>query len=224
MTISEAKGLGLEIIYLKEITSTHKVLIEGLCNGSFTAPVALCADVQTSGVGSRGNSWQTGEGNLFLSFCLDVDSLPPDLPKNSISIYFSYILKKALAEFGSKTFLKWPNDFYLGDKKIGGMITKIVKDKTIVCSVGINLKSAPENFAIIDVNIDKFSLLKSLFLKLKEDILWKDIFIEYQVEFKKSQRFLYYDEIEKKKISLKSARLQKDGSIEINGRKVYSLR
>ncbi len=224
MIISEVKGLGLEIIYLKEITSTHKILIEGLDDGSFTSPVALCAEVQTSGVGSRGNSWQAGEGNLFLSFCLDIDSLPLDLPKNSMSIYFSYVLKKVLAEFGSKVFLKWPNDFYLGDKKIGGMITKTIKNKIVVCSVGINLKSAPENFAIIDINIDKILLLKSLFLKLKEDILWKDIFIEYQVEFRQSQCFLYYDEIQKKKISLKSARLQKDGSIELNGRKVYSLR
>lgn len=224
MIISEEKGLVLEIIYLKETTSTHKVLIESIQNGEFKDSIALSADVQTSGVGSRDNSWQGGDGNLFLSFALDIDKLPDDLPKNSMSIYFSYLMKETLSNLGSNLFLKWPNDFYLGDKKIGGTITKILKDEIVVCSMGINLKSAPENFEIIDINIDKILLIESFFLKLKEDIFWKKIFRKYKVEFRQSQRFLYYDEVRKSKVSLMDAKLLEDGSIELNGRKVYSLR
>ena len=224
MIISEGKGLGLEITYLKETTSTHKVLVEGIQSGIFKAPLALSADVQTSGVGSRDNSWQGGDGNLFLSFALKGDKLPADLPRNSLSIYFSYLMKETLSEFGSNLFLKWPNDFYLGDKKIGGTITKVLKDDVVVCSMGINLKTSPENFEIIDINIDKILLIESFFLKLKQDILWKKIFRKYKVEFSKSQRFLYYDEVRKEKVSLKDAKLLEDGSIELNGREVYSLR
>lgn len=214
----------LEIIYLKETTSTHKRLIEGIQSGTYKAPLVLNAEVQTSGVGSRDNSWQGGDGNLFLSFCLEVDNLPADLPKNSMSIYFSYLMKETLSEFGSNLFLKWPNDFYLGDKKIGGTITKVLKDDIVVCSMGINLKNAPKDFEIIDINIDKVLLIESFFLKLKEDILWKKVFRKYRVEFRQSQRFLYYDEVQKKKVSLKDAKLLADGSIELNGREVYSLR
>ncbi len=214
----------LEIIYLKETSSTHKVLIQKLQNGSLKAPVALSADVQKNGVGSLGNSWQSMEGNLFLSFSLHLDALSSDIPKHSFSIYFSFIMKEVLKEFGSKVFLKWPNDFYIEDKKIGGTITKVISGDILVCSMGINLKNSPENFETIDINIDKISLIKSFFLKLKEDILWKYIFMKYQVEFEKSRSFLYYDEREKKKISLQDAKLQKDGSIELNKREVYSLR
>ncbi len=216
--------MGLEIIYLKETTSTHKVLIDGLLNGEFKTPIALTAEIQTSGVGSRNNSWQGGNGNLFLSFCVDINSLPSDLPKASMSIYFSYLLKELFSAYGSKLFLKWPNDFYLNDKKIGGTITKILKDEIVVCSIGVNLKNAPENFEIIDIDIDKIVLIESFLLKLKEDILWKKIFRKYKVEFRQSQRFLYYDEVRKEKVSLKDAKLLSDGSIELNGRKVYSLR
>jgi BirA family biotin operon repressor/biotin-[acetyl-CoA-carboxylase] ligase len=214
----------LEIIYLKDTTSTHKVLIAGLESGKFKPPFAISADIQTDGVGSKNNSWIGEEGNLFLSFCVDINSLPSDLPKQSMSIYFSYLLKEVLAEFGSKLFLKWPNDFYLGDKKIGGTITKILKDKFVVCSIGLNLKNAPEEFEIIDIEVDKISLIESYFLKLKQDIFWKNIFSKYQVEFSKSQRFSYYDEVLKEKVFLKDAKLQKDGAIVLNKREVYSLR
>ena len=214
----------LEIIYLKNSPSTHLELIEKLQKGTFTVPVALIAETQHSGIGSRGNNWQGLDGNLFLSFALDIDTLPNDLPKHAMSIYFSYIMKETLSEFGSSVFLKWPNDFFLNDKKIGGTITKILKDKNVVCSMGINLKNAPENFETIDINIDNNLLIESYFLKLKQDIFWKKIFRKYQVEFSKSQRFLYYDEVEKKKVSLKDAKLQEDGSILLYGRKVYSLR
>jgi len=224
LIIFEVKGLVLEIIYLKETTSTHKVLISKLQNRELKAPVALVADKQTQGVGSRENSWIGYEGNLFLSFSLKLETLPQDLPKSAISIYFSYMMKEVLNKSGSSVFLKWPNDFYIDDKKIGGTITKILNDEILVCSMGINLKNSPEEFSIIDINIDKILLIESLFLKLKEDIFWKDIFRKYQVEFKKSRYFSYYDKMQKKKVSLKFARLLDDGSIELNGRKVYSLR
>ncbi len=214
----------MEIVYLKETTSTHKVLVEKILNKSFKPPIALVADRQIAGVGSKNNRWIGYEGNLFLSFCLRLDSLPSDLPKQSMSIYFSYILKDVLAEFGSKLFLKWPNDFYLGDKKIGGCITKILKDEFVVCSIGLNLKNAPKEFEIIDIKVDKISLIESYFLKLKQVIFWKKIFSKYQVEFEKSRSFSYYDEVVKKKVSLEDAVLQKDGTIVLNNREVYSLR
>ena len=214
----------MEIVYLKNSPSTHVELIEKIQTGELKAPIALVAEVQTAGVGSRENSWIGGEGNLFLSFAIKLDTLPSDLPKASMSIYFSYLLKEVLAEFGSKVFLKWPNDFYIENKKIGGTITKILKDDILVCSIGLNLKNAPENFETIDINIDKNILIKNFFLKLKQVVFWKKIFSKYQVEFKQSRCFLYYDDISKKKVSLESAKLQEDGSILLNDRKVYSLR
>ena len=214
----------MEIVYLKETTSTHKVLVEKILNEEFKPPIALVADRQVAGVGSKDNTWIGYEGNLFLSFCVRLDSLPKDLPKQSMSIYFSYILKEVLAQMGSKLFLKWPNDFYIGDKKIGGTITKVLKDEFVICSIGLNIKNAPKDFEIIDIKIDKISLIKSFILKLKQDIFWKNIFSKYQVEFSKSRHFLYYDETLKKKVSLKDAKLQKDGAIVLNNREVYSLR
>ncbi len=214
----------MEIRYLEEIASTHLFLVDSVRTGKIVPPFAVSAERQTCGVGSRGNSWKGMEGNLFLSFALHEAMLVPDLPKQSMSIYFSYLLKEVLAAFGSRVWLKWPNDFYIGDKKAGGTITAVVRGDIVVCSIGLNLKNAPSEFATLDINIAKKALLEAYFLKIKQHIFWKDIFRKYKVEFLQSTGFQYFDSAAQKKLHLKDAVLQDDGSIIVENRRIYSLR
>ena len=218
------RGYQLEIYYHDSLPSTHRFLEEGLRTKKLTPPLAIIANSQTEGIGSRGNAWTGLEGNLFLSFCLSKEALPSDLPLASTSIYFSFIMIEVFKELGSKTWLKWPNDFYLGDKKLGGTITTVISDKFILCSMGINLKNAPKDFEIIDINIEKHLLIEKYFLKLKQVIFWKDVFRQYEIEFEKSRCFFYTDRASGKKISLKNATLLEDGSIMIENKRIYSLR
>ncbi len=213
----------LEIISYKSIGSTHSYLIDSIRKKQLFAPIAIIADTQTNGVGSRDNEWKGLEGNLFLSFCLEKDTLPSDLPISSMSIFFAFILKELLTSYGSKVWIKWPNDFYLEDKKIGGVITKLI-GQNVICSIGLNLEKYPENFDKLDIRINKFYLLSKYFLKLKNSFFWKEIFIKYQVEFSKSRAYSYYDPAIKRRLSLKDSVLVEDGSILIENRRVYSLR
>ncbi len=218
------KGWVLEIVYHDSLPSTHRFLEEGLRGKKLIPPLAIVSERQTEGVGSRGNVWKGLEGNLFLSFCLSRGRLPSDLPQASTSIYFSSIMIAVLREFGSHVWLKWPNDFYLKDKKIGGTITSLISGESVLCSMGINLKNAPEDFEIIDVNIEKNVLIEKYFLKLKQVIFWKDIFRQYEIEFEKSRSFFYTDSLSGRKVSLRKASLLEDGSIMIENRRIYSLR
>lgn len=179
------------------------------------------ANSQTDGVGSRGNRWHSVEGNLFLSFAFLQKDLPQDLKLESASIYFSYILKETLEEFGSYVWLKWPNDFYINDKKIGGMITNLV-DGALICGVGLNMTYAPEGFAKLDIDLDRDELLKKYFYNIEKKSLWKQVFSKYKIEFCKNQNFYTHDK--NLIISLKDASLQSDGSIVANGERIYSLR
>jgi BirA family biotin operon repressor/biotin-[acetyl-CoA-carboxylase] ligase len=214
----------LEIVYHDSIPSTHRALEVALREGLCKAPIAYVANHQSAGVGSRGNRWQEGEGNLYLSFALLKDRLPDDLPLASTSIYFSFIMIELLRSLGSLVWLKWPNDFYLGDKKVGGTITTVISGEIVLVSMGINLQNAPKNFETIDIVIEKDLLIEKYFLKLKQVILWKDIFRQYQIEFEKSRHFFYTDREHQKKVSLRDATLLEDGSIMIENRRVYSLR
>lgn len=211
----------MKIINLKEIDSTHKFLKEYIQSNGYLEPLCISADLQTSGIGSRGNLWIGKEGNLFFSFVLKKENLPNDLPIQSSSIYFSYILKKVLKSYGSKLWLKWPNDFYVENKKIGGTITN-VSGELLYCGIGLNLLWVEEDFGKLDIIINKEKLLEDYFLLLSEKVLWKEIFREFKIEFQLSLEF--FATINNIKQPLKEALLNKDGSITVNNEKVFSLR
>jgi BirA family transcriptional regulator, biotin operon repressor / biotin---[acetyl-CoA-carboxylase] ligase len=92
------------------------------------APVCVGAFSQTDGKGSRGNDWIGHTGNLFISLPISRFAFPKDLKLESSSIYMAFLMKELLASMGSKIWLKWPNDFYLYDKKIGGAVTNLIGD------------------------------------------------------------------------------------------------
>jgi BirA family biotin operon repressor/biotin-[acetyl-CoA-carboxylase] ligase len=211
----------LQIIYLDTIDSTQKYLKEKIIQNELHSPIAVSAELQSDGIGSRENEWISQKGNLFFSFALDKSSLPKDLKLESAAIYFSYILKETLAAFGSKVWIKWPNDFYLDEKKIGGTITHLVQD-TLVCGIGLNTLSAPLTHASLDIKIDKKIVLQNYFKNIEKKVLWKQVFSKYKLEFYRNQNFYTHNNNEK--ISLRDAKLNADGSLEINGERIYGLR
>ncbi len=214
----------MEIHYHERLASTHTYLIEAIRARRLSPPVAVVARRQEEGVGSRGSRWIGGEGNLFLSFALELSGLPEDLPLASASIYFAWPMRELLEEAGASVWLKWPNDFYIADKKAGGMITHVISQQTLVCSIGLNLATAPEPFARIDLKQPIERLLQSYFMKLEQGRSWKDVFREYRVEFVKSKSFSVHDRSVGERLSLAEAELLEDGSVQIDNRRVYSLR
>ncbi len=215
------KDLVLQIRFLDSVDSTQTYLKELIKENKVSLPYAVVSKIQTHGVGSRDNFWSGLDGNLFLSFALALNTLPKDLKLESASIYFAYILKEALAKLGSSVWLKWPNDFYIDDKKIGGMITNIVDDK-LICGVGINIVNAPENFAKLDLEISIDKLLNKYFKSIEKNVSWKQVFSKYELEFQSNKNFFTHNN--NIKISLENANLQDDGSIVVNDERIYSLR
>jgi len=211
----------LQIIYLDTVDSTQKYLKEKILTKELCAPVSVCADMQTDGIGSRNNVWISQKGNLFFSFAVAKESLPKDLKIESASIYFSYLLKEVLVESGSKVWIKWPNDFYIEDKKIGGVITSLVND-TLVCGIGINLKKSPKHHSTLDIIIQRGDLLKNYFQNIEKKVLWKQVFSKYKLEFHQNRDI--FTHLNDRKISLKDVEINDDGSLEINGERIYSLR
>lgn len=211
----------MDIHWFESLESTQSYLLNELKASRLDPPVCIGAFSQTLGKGSRGNSWIGSKGNLFISLAIPRAILPDDLKLESSSIYFAFLMKELLISLGSKVWLKWPNDFYLYDKKIGGVITNLTGD-TLVCGIGINLVSAPENFAKIDVLISSYELTKAysdLFEKLPA---WKQIFSKYQIEFENSREFFTHNNNEK--VALENAVLLEDGSLLCDGQRIFSLR
>ncbi len=211
----------MQTLFLDSVGSTQTHLKNLLKTSKLELPFVVVSDIQTDGLGSRDNSWTGLDGNLFLSFAVSLEELPKDLRLESSSIYFSWLLKDVLTNLNSSVWIKWPNDFYIDDAKIGGMITNIVGN-SIVCGVGLNLVSSPEGFRNLDIVINKENLLELYFKNIEKKISWKQVFSKYKLEFPLNQKFCTHNN--NLKISLADAKLQSDGSIVINGERIYSSR
>ncbi len=211
----------MEIIYFNKLKSTQKYLIEAIQSKKLKAPIAIITKEQLSGIGSRNNSWITKKGDLIFSFAISKNDLPSDLPLSSASIYFGFLIKEILYKIDSNIFLKWPNDLYIKDKKLGGIITYFTKD-TFIVGIGINLTKKDDNFAYIKLKNPQKMILEPYFLLLKKTPSWQEVFNKFRVEFKKS--FFFEVNTTNGKKSLKDAFLLKDGSIIINNERIYSLR
>ena len=211
----------MQTLYLKSVDSTQNHLKNLIKSKSVELPYAVVSDIQTAGVGSRNNSWSGMEGNLFLSFAIPLNDLPSDLKLESSSIYFAFILKDVLNNLNSSIWLKWPNDFYIDDIKLGGMITNVV-DNTLICGVGLNLVNAPKGFTTLDIDIDREELVEKYFKNIEKNVSWKQVFSKYKLEFYRNQKFFTHNN--SLRISLDEASLQSDGSIVVNNERIYSLR
>ena len=211
----------LKILFFKTLPSTQLYLKELLKVKKESLPLAVVADIQTDGIGSRNNSWISEKGNLFLSFSLPLKDLPIDLKLESASIYFSFLLKESLESLGSKVFLKWPNDLYIDNAKVGGMITTVVNNN-LICGVGLNLIKKTDNFAKLDIDISREEILDNYLINIEKKSPWKQVFSKYKLDFQINQKF--FTHINKNRVSLSGAVLENDGSLTINGERIYSLR
>jgi BirA family transcriptional regulator, biotin operon repressor / biotin---[acetyl-CoA-carboxylase] ligase len=211
----------MQILWLETVDSTQHYLKDALKKKLFDPPVCVAAKEQTSGYGSRGSSWEGAEGNLYFSFALDTNSLVNDLKLESASIYFSYLLKEVLQEAGSDVWLKWPNDFYIDEKKIGGTLTTLSKN-VIICGIGLNLQQVSEEFGVLDICLSRQDILKYFFIKFEKKISWKYIFSKYELEFERSKKYISHSGSEA--VPLQEAKMLEDGSILWNGQRIFSLR
>ena len=200
----------MEIVYFEEIESTQKYLLDNLKEN-----ICVWSEYQTNGIGSRGNSWIGEKGNLFFSFSLKKINMPIDLELQSVSIYYMFLLKELLNSYGSKIKFKWPNDLYL-NKKVGGCISNI-KNDIIIIGIGLNTKLS-KNFDVLDIEVKNQDILYDFLDLIKKKISWNNIYKKLENEFY-SNNFFTSDNLD-----LSKAKLNFDGSIEINNERIYTFR
>lgn len=209
----------MKIIFFDKLPSTQQYLISNLKNRELKPPFCFATHYQTKGIGSRGNSWSSVDRGLYFSFCIDIIKLCDDINKQSLSIYFGYLFKEVLAHRGSNAWLKWPNDIYLGDRKICGILCNILND-VVVCGIGLNIDSRDYCNVESFIQADK-SLLEDFFasFELKG---WKYVFENYKNEFYKNKSFTFHngDDV----LSFQDAILLYDGSIKIGKEVFFSSR
>ena len=107
------------------------------------------ADFQTAGRGQRGNKWESSEGeNLTFTILLKPEFLHPS-SQFRISQICAIGVCRYLKEKGLEAQIKWPNDIYIGNKKICGMLIEnsVRGDKLAVSILGIGVNLNQTKFS-----------------------------------------------------------------------------
>lgn len=148
--IFSALFVGQNLLTLKEVNSTNDFL-KNLLSNSKPLPegTVIMAESQVAGRGQQDNKWHSQPGkNLTISILLKPSFLSPatqfDLTR-AMSLGVFDALQPLL---GNSLKIKWPNDIYYGDKKLGGMlIENLVQGTQIKNSIiGIGLNINQETF------------------------------------------------------------------------------
>ncbi|WQY77998.1 biotin--[acetyl-CoA-carboxylase] ligase [Helicobacter pylori] len=198
------------------LPSTQIYLLEKLKNNELKAPVLIVAKNQSAGIGSRGNIWEGTKSALTFSLALNASDLPKDLPMQASALYLGFSFKEVLKELGSQTWLKWPNDLYLGGQKIGGVLVNVYKDMR-VCGIGVNRVST--KWACLDIGASDDLIIEGFLKKIEENLFWGEVLSKYALEFHRNDSFSFHNDWSEL-VSLKDAELLEDGRVCIKG-KIY---
>jgi BirA family biotin operon repressor/biotin-[acetyl-CoA-carboxylase] ligase len=137
-------AIGEPFVELASTESTNTLAMREAGSGKATAGTAWFAHEQTEGRGQRGRVWQSEPGsNLALSILLNPPF--PD-PSSAFPLSAATVLAclDALGDLGICDLrVKWPNDIYHGDRKLGGiLIENVVRGSRwihAVAGIGINV-------------------------------------------------------------------------------------
>ncbi len=183
--------IGQKLIYLKKTESTNSFAIQLIENNSEKVMdgMIISAEQQTAGKGQFNRKWISNPGeNLTFSLILKPSFLRPEK-----LFYLNKCICVSITEtinaFAMNSCIKWPNDIYVSDKKICGiLIENKIKNQQIefcVAGIGINVNQTvfPEDITATSLkietgkNIPKDSVLQVFcskfeknYLKLKQDI------------------------------------------------------
>ena len=148
---------GLSIEVLARVESTNATLIERVRRDEGTVaagragdrpygrrqhdlhPCLLIAEHQTHGRGRQGRAWHSTPG-ASLTFSL---SMPVEVADwSGLSLVVGAAIAEALDPEGNRLGLKWPNDLWLDERKLGGILIETVpagSSRMAVVGVGLNV-------------------------------------------------------------------------------------
>ena len=104
--------------------------------------IAVCAKKQTAGRGRRGRSWNSPEGNLFLSLAFEYELQRAGELAFAASLSLLQAVKKIAPAADVK--LKWPNDVLLNNAKMSGILLEKGAEKYMIVGVGVNVAASPK--------------------------------------------------------------------------------
>lgn len=170
---------GGSVAVLPVIDSTNQYLLDRI--GELKSGDACVAEYQQAGRGRQGRKWFSPFGaNLYLSMFWRLEQGPA--AAIGLSLVIGIVMAEVLRKLGAdKVRVKWPNDLYLQDRKLAGILVELT-GKTgdaaqIVIGAGINMAMRRVEESVVNqgwitlqeagINLDRNTLAAMLIRELR---------------------------------------------------------
>ncbi len=167
----------------EQLGSTQDRARELIEAGTLPVPFLIGADLQTGGRGRGKHRWWTGQGALAMSLVVDPTEfavergtpLPPQLAL-AVGVAVSHTVRGYLPK--ENVGLHWPNDVYVGQRKLSGILTEALSPRRVIIGIGLNsnntLDDAPAELRatavtlrdLLQAPVDAAALLVTLLTEL----------------------------------------------------------
>jgi BirA family transcriptional regulator, biotin operon repressor / biotin---[acetyl-CoA-carboxylase] ligase len=143
--------IGQKLRYLENTPSTNTVgkqlCLEG--DGEKLNGTVIIAEEQSGAVGRMGRAWISPGGGIWITIILK-----PAVPVDHvfmITMAGSIAIARALRkEFELGALIKWPNDIFIGNKKVAGLLLELAAEADTVhyclLGIGVNVNVPMSNF------------------------------------------------------------------------------
>ena len=131
-------------LMLRDSVESTNDELQSLAEDGAAHGMVLLTHEQTGGRGRRGNTWSAPAGeNLTFSILVRPDEPKALWPR--LALATGLALAEALESFGMQPGIKWPNDLWLDDRKVAGILVEAGEDFAIV-GIGLNVHTTRPSF------------------------------------------------------------------------------
>ena len=149
-SLMQTQWVGRNIVCYPETDSTN-LRIRELGDAGAPHGTLAVADMQTSGRGRRGRTWESPPGSsIYMSILLRPDIIPGAAPM--LTLVMACSVAEGISDCENVDVrIKWPNDVIAGGKKLVGILTEMstqidyINHVTIGVGINVNMTEFPEN-------------------------------------------------------------------------------
>ncbi|MEX2216948.1 MAG: biotin--[acetyl-CoA-carboxylase] ligase [Phycisphaeraceae bacterium] len=148
----ESDSLVACVEFHRSVASTNDLGLLRAAEEDGRLPLLILTQEQTQGRGRGENQWRTQPGALTFSLVVDGVSLGLHAASGmAISLVTAIAVRDALATLhpAGEFLLKWPNDVWLGSRKVAGILLERAASRPsrLVVGIGINVNNTMPNAA-----------------------------------------------------------------------------
>lgn len=183
----------MKYVELDEIDSSNEYIKRNI-NTLEHLSIVRC-HYQIGGKGRNGHGWKSHKGNdLLMSILLKEFDDPTKV--HQITQVIALAIVEALKSYDVYASIKWPNDIYVGDLKICGILVETVYDpdfKGVIIGVGLNINSTGEYQSMANCRGRTFPINEVMVRILTQFLLYYKIYLQgsYRYILEKANQFSF---------------------------------